>query len=32
MSMESIAARAGVSKVFLYRRWSSKLAIATEVL
>lgn len=32
MSMESIAARAGVSKVSLYRRWSSKLAIATEVL
>jgi AcrR family transcriptional regulator len=32
MSMESIAARAGVSKVSLYRRWSSKLAIAAEVL
>jgi AcrR family transcriptional regulator len=32
MSIESIAARAGVSKVSLYRRWSSKLAIATEVL
>ncbi len=32
MSMESIAARAGVSKVSLYRRWSSKLAIVTEVL
>jgi AcrR family transcriptional regulator len=32
MSMESIAARAGVSKVSLYRRWSSKRAIVTEVL
>jgi AcrR family transcriptional regulator len=32
MSIESIAARAGVSKVSLYRRWSSKLAIAGEVL
>jgi len=32
MSMESIAARAGVSKVSLYRRWSSKLALVTEVL
>jgi AcrR family transcriptional regulator len=32
MSIESIAARAGVSKVSLYRRWRSKLAIATEVL
>jgi AcrR family transcriptional regulator len=32
MSMESIAARAGVSKVSLYRRWSSKLAVAGEVL
>jgi len=32
MSIESIAARAGVSKVSLYRRWSSKLAVATEVL
>jgi AcrR family transcriptional regulator len=32
MSIESIAARAGVSKVSLYRRWSSKLAIASEVL
>jgi AcrR family transcriptional regulator len=32
MSIESIAARAGVSKVSLYRRWGSKLAIATEVL
>ena len=32
MSMESIAARAGVSKVSLYRRWSSKLAVTAEVL
>jgi AcrR family transcriptional regulator len=32
MSMQSIAARAGVSKVSLYRRWSSKLASASEVL
>src|ERR1022692_3855482 len=32
MSMESIAARAGVSKVSLYRRWKSKLAVVTEVL
>jgi AcrR family transcriptional regulator len=32
MTVESIAARAGVSKVSLYRRWKSKLAIATEVL
>lgn len=31
MSMESIAARAGVSKVSLYRRWSSKLAVAADV-
>jgi AcrR family transcriptional regulator len=31
MSMESIAARAGVSKVSLYRRWNSKLAAVTEV-
>jgi len=31
MSMESIATRAGVSKVSLYRRWSSKLAVTTEV-
>jgi AcrR family transcriptional regulator len=31
MSMESIAARAGVSKVSLYRRWSSKLAVTAEV-
>jgi len=32
MSMESIAARAGVSKVSLYRRWNSKLAAVTGVL
>jgi AcrR family transcriptional regulator len=32
MSMESIAARAGVSKVSLYRRWSSKAAVTAEVL
>jgi AcrR family transcriptional regulator len=32
MSMESIAARARVSKVSLYRRWSSKLAVAADVL
>ncbi len=31
MSMESIAARAGVSKLSLYRRWSSKLAVTAEV-
>ena len=31
MSMESIADRAGVSKVSLYRRWSSKLAVTEEV-
>lgn len=31
MSMESIAARAGVSKVSLYRRWSSKAEVAAEV-
>ena len=31
MSMESIAARAGVSKLSLYRRWNSKLADTTEV-
>ena len=31
MSMESIAARAGVSKVSLYRRWNSKLAVTAEV-
>lgn len=32
MTMESIATRADVSKVSLYRRWNSKLAIVTEVL
>jgi AcrR family transcriptional regulator len=32
MSMESIAARAGVSKVSLYRRWKSKLAAVADVL
>src|SRR5580765_3380527 len=32
MSMESIAARAGVSKVSLYRRWPSKAAVAAAVL
>jgi AcrR family transcriptional regulator len=31
MSMGSIAARAGVSKVSLYRRWPSKQAIAAEL-
>ena len=31
MSMESIAARAGVSKLSLYRRWKSKLAVTREV-
>ena len=31
MSMESIAARAGVSKVSLYRRWGSKPAVMAEV-
>jgi len=31
MSMESIAARAGVSKLSLYRRWNSKLAVTAEV-
>ena len=31
MSMESIADRAGVSKVSLYRRWGSKLAVTEEV-
>ena len=31
MGMESIAARAGVSKVSLYRRWNSKLAVAADV-
>lgn len=32
MSMAAIAGRAGVSKVSLYRRWSSKLEAAAEVL
>ena len=32
MSMESIAARAGVSKVSLYKRWGSKLAVVADVL
>jgi AcrR family transcriptional regulator len=32
MSMESIAARAGVSKVTLYRRWKTKAAVAAELL
>jgi AcrR family transcriptional regulator len=32
MSMESIAGRAGVSKVSLYRRWSSKLEAAADAL
>jgi AcrR family transcriptional regulator len=32
MSMESIAAKAGVSKVSLYRRWSSKLAVVADIL
>jgi len=32
MSMESIAARAGVSKVSLYRRWPSKARVAADVL
>ena len=31
MSMESIAERAGVSKLSLYRRWPSKLAVAVDV-
>jgi AcrR family transcriptional regulator len=31
MTMESIAARAGVSKLSLYRRWSSKLVVTEEV-
>lgn len=30
--MESIANRAGVSKVSLYRRWGSKLAVVADVL
>lgn len=32
MSMESIASRAGVSKVSLYRRWDSKVAIVGAAL
>jgi AcrR family transcriptional regulator len=32
MSMESIATRAGVSKVTLYRRWRSKYEVAADVL
>ncbi|GAB1815901.1 TetR/AcrR family transcriptional regulator [Mycobacterium sp. MUNTM1] len=32
MSMESIATRAGVSKVSLYRRWTSKIAVTEEIL
>jgi len=32
MRMESIASRAGVSKVSLYRRWASKRAVAEDVL
>jgi AcrR family transcriptional regulator len=32
MSMESIASRAGVSKVSLYRRWDSKIAIVGALL
>lgn len=32
MSMESIARRAQVSKVSLYRRWPSKLAVTADVL
>ncbi len=32
MSMESIATRAGVSKVTLYRRWRSKHEVAADVL
>jgi AcrR family transcriptional regulator len=31
MTMESIAARAGVSKVSLYRRWPSKRAVMADV-
>jgi len=31
MTMESVAARAGVSKLSLYRRWSSKLALTEEL-
>jgi AcrR family transcriptional regulator len=32
MSLEAIAAAAGVSKITLYRRWDSKLALVREVL
>lgn len=32
MSMDSIAARAGVSKVSLYRRWPSKVEAAADAL
>ena len=32
LTMKSIAARAGVSKLSLYRRWSSKLVVTEEVL
>ncbi len=32
LSMEAIAARAGVSKVSLYRRWRSRLDVVAEVL
>lgn len=32
MSLEAIAAAAGVSKLTLYRRWDSKLALVREVL
>jgi len=31
MTMESVAARAGVSKVSLYRRWNSKSALVADV-
>jgi AcrR family transcriptional regulator len=32
MSLEAIAAAAGVSKITLYRRWESKLALVRELL
>jgi AcrR family transcriptional regulator len=32
MSLEAIAASAGVSKITLYRRWDSKLALVREML
>ncbi len=32
MSLEAIAAAAGVSKLTLYRRWDSKLALVREIL